>query len=229
MHIRYYVRREQRNVRQPTQHGHGTDADQLGPSDPASRFDRPDDKRRPRQAVRVPDVQGLGVHARDGGAVPPGREAAQPAAVPRDGRAEAVRLWLRQGPVGRPAQLVVRVLPAVPGPGTAVRRHRGAWCRLHDRGGRVERRLRVRRADDRRSRVPGHQRVAPTRVGHRSACPPADGRGGGAARFGPAGDGRAPARPAFQAHRDAGVRPRVFRRGQVSPACLYDGDRRCPE
>lgn len=196
------------NVRQTTQLGHGTDADQLGPSDPALRFGRPYGERQPRQAVRVPDVQGPGLHARDRGAVPPGREAAQPVAVPVDGCAEAVRLRLRQGSVGRPAQLVVRVFPAVPGPGTTVR-GRDA---LHDRGGRMERRVRVRRADDRRARVPGRQCVPSTRVGRPSTRAAI---GLGAARFGPPGDGRTPVGPAFQTDGTAGVHARVLRRGQA--------------
>jgi len=60
--------------RQSAELGNGIGADQLEPRDPTAGRGRPDGERGPRQAVRVPDVQGLGVRARDGGTVPQGRE-----------------------------------------------------------------------------------------------------------------------------------------------------------
>jgi len=191
--------------------GNGIGADQLGPRDPTAGRGRADGEHGPRQAVRVPDVQGPGVRARDGGTVSQGRETKQPVAVPGHGRAQAVRLRQREGPVRRRAEHPVRLFPPLPGARAAVR-PTGRRARLHRRGGRVERRLRVRRTHGGRSPVPGHERAAPASVGRAPAGVPGMGPG----RRDPVDGGHASVRPVRQADGVGSVRPRVFRRAQTT-------------
>lgn len=194
------------------------------------RGDRSDGKRGLRETVRLPAVQGPGLHARDRAAVPPGRETSQPAAAPGGRHAEAVRLRRLQEPAGRPAERVVRVFPAVPGARAVVRRPPRAGRRLqglHDRrllhrGGRVERRMRVRRIDDGCAGVPGHRSDRPASAGRPRT---AEAAGDHARRRRAADRRRATTGSGVQADGAAGVRPRVFRR---APAPGRPAGRRTP-
>ena len=111
---------ERRSVPQPSVGVYSRDGLQGGP--PLQPV-QADDPHQLHQAVHVPAVPQPGLHPL-AGHLPPGHQAAEPAARPRVGRPQAVRLRQRQAPRAGRTQCVIHLLALLPSARAYLRRHR---------------------------------------------------------------------------------------------------------